>query len=213
MNGQNKYERNLKKRFSIKHNLLVVRWRCFWSISGWCCCCWCSANRSFQLDFINILILLKSGVGEGDKIRGIELSLVEASWRRAGDGFAAVSGGVVEEWRRRRCVKTMKEGAMSRLVRRRRRAKVRGMINPNMGGVWVCDDLRDAVQVAATRRSLKLQFIVGNAGRIPASWSIIAFLFKREEIKVEGINGVVLMVYEVDWLRWSLNMKWIWMNE
>ena len=87
---------------------------------------------------------------------------------------------------------------MSRLVRRRRRAKVRRMINPNMGGVWVCDDLRDAVRVAATRRSLKLQFVIGDAGRISASWSIIAFLFKREEIKVEGINGVVLMFYEVD---------------
>ena len=83
---------------------------------------------------------------------------------------------------------------MSGLVGRRRRVKVRRMINPRVGSRWVGDDAIDAFGGSSTRRRLKRDVVVGDAAGKSAFGSRITFLFKRR-IEVE------------------LEASWMWINE
>ena len=190
---ERKYEKNLQISVSVKH--LVFIWFC----CCWCCCCdipgwrrrFNSSDRASQLDLVNgvVVVVFKTRVGQWQKVRRVNLSLVEAPWWWARDRFAIVSGRVVEERRRRGSVETVKDGAVSRFVRRRCRVEIRAIVDPLMGRPRIRHDLGDAVRVAATRRSLQRHVVVGDAAWVSASWSASIFLFKSRRNARKKFSG------------------------
>ena len=204
---------NLQISVSVKH-LVFIRFCC------WCCCCcdisgWrCrfnSSDRASQLNFINgvVVVIFKPGVGQREKVRWVDLSLVEAPWWWTRDGFASGSRGILEEGRCRRRVKAVKNRVVSRFVGRRSRVKIRAVVDPLMGSSRIRHDLRNAVRAAATRRPLQRQIIVGDAARIPASRSASIFLFKRKRNERNLVDSVWISLNQ---FRTSLKSVWISLN-